>query len=868
MTEISETIKNKQSIDRALFVPDNEESDNLDNLGQDGGADDRFDSNVIQVKKLLQEPSKLTEVISLEEASIIFVSMYEIWIESDLPKEDQLRRNFREFLPEDYKIKDGDSCFEENALNTAYDNIKYQFGALDMLIRRYSDIFSESIQRLKPDGMYFSDPMQCLVLISEEIFYGYKIIFSLRRIHLIQSGTYVDILPDDIGYGKFSHFDTKDNNPHQNFLLYFYKYVNEQNLRKKGTDAYQQIQTELVPMEIELDNGETVVKDFGGYNTRAWSRIKEIKELVFSSVSKEENYEQWKNLTSGNSMNPIVDKIIQLKDKDFPCLVKDRHYISFLDGVYHAKYDEFYEYEYKTPNDVKEKMSYLKTLRLEREKHLSRNRDEIDKEYLERIDTTIANFVRMTRRRGTDVLDYNIATANYIPRKFIPNGCDNFQEYDDRCKNWRDIPTPNFDRVLDHQEFDQHQQLKCVNVNCRKRAMFSIKNDNRGRYCSDHKTGDMVDLVTPKCCNIQCKNFASYKDTVEVAKNNGREIAYYCEEHKSQNEEEIEPYEIDVEIGEYDNDVASAYTEKNLFYAIMGRLLYNIAELDNWQVIGFLKGLASTGKSTIIKTAQKFYSAEDCHILSNNIERKFGLEPLMEKFLFLAPEIKENLGLDQAEFQSMVSGDPMSIARKFKSAISINWQVPGLLAGNVPPKWSDKAGSIARRVLVFPFDKPVTTIDTTLEDEIFKEVPQILRKANLCYLALVNDLNKSNQDLWSIVPNRLLTARKELQQRISELGEFFQLNRVIKIVEGPDAQDHFVPWEVFLQNYTEWAKDNRRHHTGSLDLKEFSSFFDSVGIKIDYYEDNNRVPQSKIWPVDNLAYKGPFLIGLKYNMNE
>ena len=126
--------------------------------------------------------------------------------------------------------------------------------------------------------------------------------------------------------------------------------------------------------------------------------------------------------------------------------------------------------------------------------------------------------------------------------------------------------------------------------------------------------------------------------------------------------------------------------------------------MDGWQVIPFLKGVAMSGKSTIItKVFKKFYDSEDVRTLSNNIERKFGLSSIYDGFMFIAPEVKGDMCLEQAEFQSLVSGEDVSLARKYEKAKSIEWKTPGILAGNEIPNWKDNSGSVLRRILAWNF---------------------------------------------------------------------------------------------------------------------------------------------------------------------
>ena len=67
------------------------------------------------------------------------------------------------------------------------------------------------------------------------------------------------------------------------------------------------------------------------------------------------------------------------------------------------------------------------------------------------------------------------------------------------------------------------------------------------------------------------------------------------------------------------------------FLALLGRMFYEVGELDDWQVMLFIKGLAGTGKSTLLKLLERCYANEDVGVVSNNMEAKFGLAPLVDK---------------------------------------------------------------------------------------------------------------------------------------------------------------------------------------------------------------------------------------------
>lgn len=226
-------------------------------------------------------------------------------------------------------------------------------------------------------------------------------------------------------------------------------------------------------------------------------------------------------------------------------------------------------------------------------------------------------------------------------------------------------------------------------------------------------------------------------------------------------------------------------------YVVGGRLCFNVGDMDGWQVIPFLKGVARSGKSTMItKVFRKFYEAEDVRTLSNNVEKKFGLSAIYDSYMFIAPEVKNDLSLEQAEFQSIVSGEDVSVAIKCEKAKSIEWKTPGILGGNEVPQWKDNSGSILRRILTFNFGKQVKAADTTLEDKLALEIPVILQKCVRAYLDYAQ--RYANKDVWNVVPEYFKTVQRQVAMVTSTLENFLQ-SPVVKInAEGCCPRAEFV----------------------------------------------------------------------------
>ena len=217
----------------------------------------------------------------------------------------------------------------------------------------------------------------------------------------------------------------------------------------------------------------------------------------------------------------------------------------------------------------------------------------------------------------------------------------------------------------------------------------------------------------------------------------------------------------------------------------LGRLCFNLKELDGWQVLPYLLGQAGSGKSTLIDNfANILYEECDIGTLSNNMEEKFGLGALYDKFLLTGPEIRACFKMDQSEFQSMITGENIQIAIKHKDSINVKWRTPCFMAGNEIPNYTDNAGSISRRLLIFIFGRKVNAgaSDTQLGNKIKKEFPNILQACVRMYLQAVNKYGTA--DVWNIVPKQLKDNRDDIAETTNALIHYIKSD---KVRLGPDC---------------------------------------------------------------------------------
>lgn len=207
---------------------------------------------------------------------------------------------------------------------------------------------------------------------------------------------------------------------------------------------------------------------------------------------------------------------------------------------------------------------------------------------------------------------------------------------------------------------------------------------------------------------------------------------------------------------------------------MIGRYFYPIGTHDGWQTAVFLKGDGNTGKSTLLELIAKMFPSASVGSITSSFEPHFGLENLYRKRIVLVPDMPKQFSkvLAQSDFQSICSGDNVSIARKNKTAFCEPWQ-PGLIfAANFLPDFNDNSGSVSRRLVVFSFMEMVKDRNTRLkEDIIANELVPVMMRCLFAYRRTVDTCR--SVDFWNnVAPTVLREAQSDVKTETNHLSNF------------------------------------------------------------------------------------------------
>lgn len=525
---------------------------------------------------------------------------------------------------------------------------------------------------------------------------------------------------------------------------------------------------------------EPIIVD--GFNTHAWKSVCDIEQFVYTECQKEIQLDAWINLTNGNNnAKAVISYLEKSNDHQFPRLQKDRNVWSFQNGLYDGKKDTFHRYatDPPLPNSVVAC------------KYFDIPADSYDGMPWRDIPTPNVQSIFEYQGFSSDVVDWFYILAG---RMMYPVG--------DR-DGWQVIPfllgqagtgkcfahgtmimmADGTSRAVEDVRVGDH----VMGDDFAPRTVLSLARGYDMLYdvVSDHGTM----RVTPE--HILCLKYTHHKTMVVT---NGSVRVYYYGKKDIQFKDfddsdaataflqEIpDEHVIELSVDQYLALFPSQKRQLRMYkrsgilfdfkvHLVPGVHAYYGFELDGNKRFCLADGTVTHNSSITNNVIAELYDATDVGLLSNNSEKTFGIGAFYDKFIFVAPEIKSDMKLEQAEFQSMCSGEEMQIAIKHKTAFSMRWTTPGFLAGNETPSWTDNSGSIQRRVIVFNFERPVVGGDMMLGQRLKQEMSAFIIKANRAYMEASSKYASKN--IWEVLPSYFKSTRNEMAASVNSVEAF------------------------------------------------------------------------------------------------
>lgn len=287
---------------------------------------------------------------------------------------------------------------------------------------------------------------------------------------------------------------------------------------------------------------------------------------------------------------------------------------------------------------------------------------------------------------------------------------------------------------------------------------------------------------------------------------------------------------------------------------MLARLFFKVGEKDKWQVVFFIKGVAASGKSTLAKLIRYMYPPNLITTLSSNVEAKFGLSAIYKGLICVCAEVREDFGLNQADWQSAASGEEISIAIKNKTAIQHSWDTPFFFLGNELPDYKNAAGSVDRRIFIIEFNYKIRGGgDPNLFDKMVNNIDLFHRKSVRLYLDTVR--KDGDKDIWcpkpALLSQQIYDFKYNMRAGVDCLFNFLNAGNF----EFDPQYD--MPLKDFKELYSLFRKSNGEEKC-KWNKDHYHATFQERGIKI----------SKKTKDINGKSFTGEFVIGLQAKRDE
>ena len=253
-------------------------------------------------------------------------------------------------------------------------------------------------------------------------------------------------------------------------------------------------------------------------------------------------------------------------------------------------------------------------------------------------------------------------------------------------------------------------------------------------------------------------------------------------------------------------------------YAMLGRLLYEVGEHDNFQVCPFFKGVAGCGKSTVAQIVQDWFPPRLVSTISANMEDKFGLAGIVETYICMCTEVTKAFPLNRGVWQSMVTGESVVVPRKNKDPVDKEWTVPMAMFGNEAPQYIDKSGSVHRRMALFCMRRPVdpARADSNLLQKLRGGSAALLVKCNDAYREFADEFREKSFWAPGVASQQMIEWHEDVLCEIDPLTAFLTYETEV----GSDPVVYRVSQREFEDAFRTWGKERGVVHARINELLE------------------------------------------------
>jgi len=172
----------------------------------------------------------------------------------------------------------------------------------------------------------------------------------------------------------------------------------------------------------------------------------------------------------------------------------------------------------------------------------------------------------------------------------------------------------------------------------------------------------------------------------------------------------------------YKNSVGEIYPDRDKYaiivwsFAFIGRLLYEVNELDNWHIAFSINGRAKTGKGVVIQTVEHWFDIADRGHVSVDSKKEYIVNKILDAMIMYTTDHSGTLPFDYDTYKKMIVGEPVEARAIFGAPKDIPaWRIPSLFVGQFKIHYPNDGGALERRNADVTFTTKINRKDVNVK---------------------------------------------------------------------------------------------------------------------------------------------------------
>lgn len=293
--------------------------------------------------------------------------------------------------------------------------------------------------------------------------------------------------------------------------------------------------------------------------------------------------------------------------------------------------------------------------------------------------------------------------------------------------------------------------------------------------------------------------------------------------------------------------LSNIFEDKEIIDLLQCWFGYNLIADTSFQKFCLLYGKGANGKTVITIVLTTLLGEENVSCLGLECfdqMRTFALAGLINKLANIVGEMNEVSKTSEGLLKNIVSGELITVDRKYKEPITFRPTARLTFATNILPRITDRSDGISRRLILIPFEKQI--LDESLQDRRLADPKFWISSGEIggIFLWALDGLKKLQQNGRFIIPNKVQEAINDYVYQTNPTYEYLKTTYIFSKSNKLSRNDVYANYRYWMEsnghfplNATNFSYEVKRAFPlviGSKELHPFNSNRHRAWIGLDH----------------------------------